>query len=70
MGEELTAELKPPASDDSDLDAILSSTKRVVGDRSTPMAKITDAARMWPLLCFELSVSVDQEDRLAQAHKK
>lgn len=70
VGEELTGELKPPASDDSDLDVMMSGTKRVLGDRSTPLARVTDAGRMWPLLCFELSVSVDQEDRLAQAHKK
>jgi hypothetical protein len=29
-----------------------------------------DASRMWPLLCFELSISVDQEERVLQAHKR
>lgn len=29
-----------------------------------------DAPRMWPLLCFELSISVDQEERFLQAHKR
>jgi hypothetical protein len=70
VGEELIAELKPPVSDESDMDVTSSSGKRVLGDRSTPLAKITDAGRLWPLLCFELSVSVDQEDRLVQTHKK
>lgn len=36
--------------------------------------KVTSAAndvnRMWPLLCFELLVSVDQEERLNQAQKR
>lgn len=29
-----------------------------------------DAPRMWPLLCYELSISVDQEERLLLAQKK
>jgi len=30
-------------------------------------SEATDVERMWPLLCFELLVSVDQEERLIQA---
>jgi hypothetical protein len=37
------------------------------GDRYTPIAQAFDAARMWPLTCFELSISVDQEDRFISA---
>jgi hypothetical protein len=33
-------------------------------------AQASDAGRMWPLACFELSISVEQEDRLLQAHKR
>ena len=29
-----------------------------------------DAPRVWPLLCFELMISVDQEERFLQAHKR
>ena len=40
------------------------------GEKSNQVADAFDAQRMWPLLCFELSVSVDQEDRILQAHKR
>jgi hypothetical protein len=33
-------------------------------------AQASDAGRMWPLTCFELSISVEQEDRILQAHKR
>jgi len=33
-------------------------------------AEASDAGRMWPLTCFELSISVEQEDRILQAHKR
>jgi hypothetical protein len=29
-----------------------------------------DALKMWPLLCHELEVGVDQEERMLQAHRK
>jgi len=37
-------------------------------DKATSEAD--DVDRMWPLLCFELLVSVDQEERLIQAQKR
>jgi len=39
-------------------------------DSSNQTCRSSDASRMWPLTCFELSVSVEQEDRLLQAHKR
>ncbi|KAL3902897.1 MAG: hypothetical protein SGILL_010651, partial [Bacillariaceae sp.] len=33
----------------------------------SPTAQAFDAPRMWPLTCFELSVSVDQEEKIMQA---
>jgi len=38
-------------------------------ENSYQMAQSSDAGRMWSLLCFELSISVEQEDRLLQSHK-
>eukprot|EP00934_Nitzschia_sp_Nitz4_P004585 Nitzschia sp. Nitz4//scaffold51_size120721//113363//115439//NITZ4_003749-RA/size120721-snap-gene-0.28-mRNA-1//1//CDS//3329553928//4575//frame0 len=35
-------------------------------DKPSLSAEACDNMRMWPLLCFELSVSVDQEERLVQ----
>jgi hypothetical protein len=40
------------------------------GEKIIQTAHAFDAPRMWPLLCFELSVSVDQEERFTQAHKR
>ena len=40
------------------------------GDKNNQTAQAFDAPRMWPLLCFELSISVDQEERFMQAHKR
>lgn len=40
------------------------------GEKATQSAQAFDELRMWPLLCFELSISVDQEERiLHQAYK-
>ena len=39
-------------------------------ESSNPTARSLDAPRMWPLLCFELSISVDQEERMLQAMKR
>lgn len=41
-----------------------------LAERSNPTSRALDAPRMWPLLCFELSISVDQEERLLQALKR
>ena len=41
-----------------------------VDSNGNQIAEAFDATRMWPLLCFELSISVDQEERLIQAHKR
>jgi len=38
-------------------------------ENSYQVAQSSDAGRMWSLLCFELSISVEQEDRLLQSHK-
>ena len=29
-----------------------------------------DAEKMWPLLCYELSVSLDQEEKFLQVYKR
>jgi len=40
------------------------------GEKGGQTSQAFDALRMWPLLCFELSISVDQEERMIhQAHK-
>mmetsp|Transcript_18694 Transcript_18694/g.54032 ORF Transcript_18694/g.54032 Transcript_18694/m.54032 type:complete len:672 (-) Transcript_18694:22-2037(-) len=39
------------------------------GDKANQTALAFDNLRMWPLLCFELSISVDQEERMIHAHK-
>jgi hypothetical protein len=41
-----------------------------LAERANPTSRALDAPRMWPLLCFELSISVDQEERLMQALKR
>lgn len=33
-------------------------------------ASASDASRFWPLVCFELSISVEQEDRILEARKR
>ena len=42
--------------------------------KPTPKENLTtyanDAARVWPLLCYELSLSVDQEEKFVALHKK
>lgn len=39
-------------------------------DRPQPQAVAVDAAQMWPLTCFEMSISVDQEDKFLLARKR
>lgn len=41
-----------------------------IGERSNPTSRSLDAPRMWPLMCYELSISVDQEERILQALKR
>ena len=41
-----------------------------IGERCNPTSRCLDAPRMWPLLCYELSISVDQEERLMQSIKR
>ena len=40
------------------------------GDKPNQTADAFDAPRIWPLLCFELTISVDQEERFLQTHKR
>jgi hypothetical protein len=40
------------------------------GEKANQTAGAFDEARMWPLVCFELSVSVDQEEKYMNTHKK
>ena len=40
------------------------------GEKANQTALAFDSLRMWPLLCFELSISVDQEERILLAHKR
>lgn len=41
------------------------------GEKGNQTAAAFDELRMWPLLCFELSISVDQEERIIhQAYKR
>lgn len=39
-------------------------------ESGSQMARVSDAGRFWPLLCFELSISVEQEDRLLETQKR
>lgn len=46
-------------------------TPNAHGEKANQTAEAFDGLRMWPLLCFELSISVDQEERiLHQAYKR
>jgi hypothetical protein len=38
--------------------------------KANPSSSAYDAARTWPLFCFELKFSVDQEERFLAAHKQ
>ena len=39
-------------------------------DKANQTANAVDESRMWPLFCFEMSVSVDQEEKMLLAMKK
>ena len=45
-----------------------------VDDKDAPPPELripsTDAARLWPLFCYEMSVSVEQEEKMLQFHKR
>lgn len=57
IGEELTNEAKN------------SRKQNIEEDDDKVSSAANDVERMWPLLCFELLVSVDQEERLAQTQR-
>jgi hypothetical protein len=62
IGEELTNEWKKsptPTTDEDDDDGAM-----------LLQARADDAARLWPLFCYEMSISVDQEDKLLTFHKR
>ena len=40
------------------------------GEKANQTAEAFDTLRMWPLLCFELSISVDQEERILRAYER
>lgn len=44
-------------------------TANAAGEKANQTSLAFDSLRMWPLLCFELSISVDQEERILLAHK-
>jgi len=37
--------------------------------KPSPVANANDVMVFWPLFCYELQLSVDQEDRMLQAYK-
>ncbi len=45
-------------------------TSNANGEKANQTAQAFDSLRMWPLLCFELSISVDQEERILLAYKR
>ncbi|CAB9509289.1 bZIP transcription factor [Seminavis robusta] len=67
IGDELTNGWKTEKSDSKKKGK---SDSQDIAERSNPTSRALDAPRMWPLLCFELSISVDQEERLMQALKR
>lgn len=36
----------------------------------SPRSAANEAARMWPLFCYEMSISVDQEEKMVAFHKR
>jgi hypothetical protein len=57
IGEELTNEAKK------------SRKQNIEEEDDKVSSAANDVERMWPLLCFELLVSVDQEERLTQTQR-
>ena len=64
IGEELTTEWKKGEQDEES-----GSGEGDEGDKSLS-SRADDVTRMWPLLCYELAISVDQEERLVQTQKR
>ena len=58
IGEELTNEAKK------------SGKQNIEEEEDKVSSEASDLERMWPLLCFELLVSVDQEERLMQTQRR
>ena len=58
IGEELMTEAKK------------SGKQNIEEDEDKVSSEANDVERMWPLLCFELLVSVDQEERLVQTQRR
>lgn len=68
VGDELTNGQRDT---DSTGKASRKSKKKRSSEKAGQTAMAFDKQRMWPLLCFELSISVDQEDRIFhQAYKR
>lgn len=67
IGDELTNGWKTEKSDGKKNSK---AEKPDLAERSNPTSRALDAPRVWPLLCFELSISVDQEERLLQSLKR
>ena len=44
-------------------------TKGGAGKGGALSASADDAAKLWPLFCYDMSVSVDQEERISNLHK-
>lgn len=70
IGEEISNEFKKGAKKNKGQETSGSNSPTPGEGKGYITAKAFDAAQMWPLLCYELSVSVDQEERLLQAQKK
>lgn len=39
-------------------------------EKSSQTCGVNDADKVWPLICYELTVSLDQEERLLQAFRR
>jgi hypothetical protein len=77
IGDELTNGRKPE--DEDNKESSSKSSPTTSGKRSdsesgeekiNQTAQAFDASRMWPLTCFEFSISVDQEDKFLTAQKR
>lgn len=64
VGDELTNGSKTDGDNDTAQKKKNARSKSV--EKASQTAEAFDAFRMWPLLCYELSISVDQEERILQ----
>ena len=39
-------------------------------EKTSQTCSVNDADKVWPLICYELTVSLDQEERLLQAFRR